>query len=210
MLTSILGPVVHGQRGRSARVAWMYIALHHSLGMVLSAACVGGLLVALAGILDYVGVPTVSLAFWLVVIIVAAYLPRLFGWTEFPALIQSTRQVPRRWAVDYPPRTTAFLFGLGLGSGLYTRIMVPTYYLLLCWPFLAPNSAWPVMGWVLYGLARSGNLWLLACTAPVSEDPLHHANVLVVRIMRWQRWMSRLNALLLVAAVGYLIGEHWR
>ena len=58
------------------------------------------------------------------------------GLDLWPPLLQSTRQVPRSWAYDYPRWATALLFGLGLGSGLYTRVIVPTFYLLFAWPFL--------------------------------------------------------------------------
>src|SRR6266849_1266910 len=99
MLTSILPPVVDGQPGQARRL-WLRLALLHSLGTMASAALVGGLLALLAWSIDRTGWE--RWPFWLALLLTVAYLPRQLGWTKLPRLLQSTRQVPRRWAYDYP------------------------------------------------------------------------------------------------------------
>ena len=111
--------------------------------------------------------------------------------------------MPRSWAVDYPRWATALLFGLGLGSGLYTRVIVPTFYLLFAWPFLGTDFFWPVALWAGYGLARSGHVWWLAWTAPPG-DPLPAASRLTFVLFRHSRWMYRINAVLLAGAAAWL------
>jgi hypothetical protein len=203
MLTSILPPVVHGGPRRSARRLWLALAALHSLATALSAAAVGAALSAAAWGAGRQGWPLAPWARWLTVGLAVLYLPRALGWTFWPGLLQSTRQVPRDWAYDYPRWATALLFGLGLGGGLYTRVIVPTFYLLFAWPFLGGGFFWPVVLWASYGLARSGHLWWLAWTAP-PPDPFPAASRLTFVLMSHARWMYRVNAVLLAAAAAWL------
>src|SRR5262245_56289666 len=159
MLTSILPPVVHGGPRRSARLLWLRLAALHSLAATLSAAAVGAVVSAAACGIGLLGWPLVPWVRWVTVGVVVVYLPRALCWTVGPPLVQSTRQVPRSWAYDYPRWATALLFGLGLGSGLYTRVIVPTFYLLFAWPFLGGDCFWSVALWAGYGLARSAHVW---------------------------------------------------
>src|SRR5262249_12319434 len=154
--TSILPPVVHGGPRRSARLLWLRLAALHSLATVLSAVAGGGLLSPAALGAGPLGRPLAPWGHWRTVAVPAIYPPRALGWTTWPGLLQSTRQVPRDWAYDYPRWATALLFGLGLGNGLYTRVIVPTFYLLFAWPFLGEGFFWPIALWAGYGLARSG------------------------------------------------------
>lgn len=207
MLTSILTPVVHGNRRAASGRRWLKLAVLHSLGTIGSAAFVGGILSAIFRIISRSGLRPSSWAYWTAVFVIILYLPRLMGWTKFPPLLQSTRQVPRTWAYDYPRWAAALLFGLGLGSGLYTRIIVPTFYLLLIWPFLMPGFLLSVLIWSTYGFARSGNLWWLALTASV-QDPFARASKLTYGLMRNASWMYRANTILLLAVGAWLIA--WR
>jgi hypothetical protein len=203
MLTSILPSVVHGGPRRSARLLWLWLAALHSLAMILAAAAVGGLVCAAAwgaGRLGWTLAPWVR---WLTVAVAVLYLPKALGWTRWPRLLQSTRQVPRDWAVDYPRWAAALLFGLGLGNGLYTRVIVPTFYLLFAWPFLGEDFIWPVVLWASYGLARSGHIWWLAWTA-APGDPFPAACELTSVLMSRTQWMYRVNAVLLAAVAAWL------
>jgi hypothetical protein len=203
MLTSIL-PVVDGDHVRVSRRLWLRLAALHCLGLMAAAAAAGGLLAAVAWGAGWHGSPLAPWGYVGAAAVALLYLPRQLGWTRWPPLVQSTRQVPRRWAVDYPPWATALLFGLGLGSGCYTRIVVPTFYLLLLWPFLTPGFLWPVLTWGSYGAARSLQLWWLAATAPAG-DPFPHAHVLVLTLTRRGSWMSRANALVLLVVALWLV-----
>jgi hypothetical protein len=200
MLTSILPPVGHGQPGKARRL-WLRLALLHSLGTTAAAALVGGLLALLAWSNDRTGWE--RWPFLIGLMLVLAYLPRQLGWTKLPPLFQSTRQVPRRWAYDYPRWLTALLFGLGLGNGCYTRIVVPTAYLLFLWPFLTPGPFWPVLIWCCYGLTRSLHVWWLAWTAP-PDDLFPYVNRVTVDLLRRANWMHRVNAMVLAAAAVWL------
>jgi hypothetical protein len=142
-------------------------------------------------------------ALWIVAAAILVYVPRELGWWRFPPLLESTRQVPQRWARDYSTSMTALLYGLGLGSGLYTRIVAPTYYLLLAWPFVTGGFAGPVAAWCIYGLARSANLWWLAATAPVA-DPFTRSIRMVESLARQSGRMHRANAVIILCTGGYL------
>ena len=203
MLSSILTPAVRGSRG-TARLAWWRLALLYSLGTVAAATAAGAVLTTGAWALRRLGFEPRRWAYGAALLIALAYVPRLLGWTRFPPLIQSTRQVPREWTYEYPPWGTALLFGLGLGSGFYTRIGVPTFYMLLVWPFLAPGFLSPVLIWSSYGLARSGNVWWLAYTAPL-EDPLKQASRITTALMQRVKWLRSANAALLIAVAAWLM-----
>jgi hypothetical protein len=200
MLTSILPPVVNGQRGQARRL-WLRLALLHSLATMAAAALVGALLAVLAWSLDPGNWQ--PWLFWAGLFLVLIYLPKQLGLTRLPPLLQSTRQVPRRWAYDYPRWATALLFGLGLGSGCYTRIVVPTFYLLFLWPFLIPGLLWALVIWCGYGLARSLHVWWLAWTAP-PDDFLPYVNRATFGLLRRAAWMHRANALVMLLAAVWL------
>lgn len=201
MLTSILTPVVHGDDRRS-RHAWLRLAALHSLGMIVSAALAGAVLSGMAWAVSR-AVPEYRVVVpWVAASVALLYLPRLLGWIDFPPLLQSTRQVPRSWAYDYPRWTASLLFGLGLGSGCYTRIVVPTFYLLVIWPFLAPGLVWPLVLWTTYGLARSCNVWWLALRAPL-RDPFRHASAMVSVLTRRQGDLQLANAVVLAIVAAW-------
>ena len=204
MLTSILTPVGHGHNPKTSRAAWFRLAALHSLGAVASAVAVGAILAMLASSVRARGINTWSLGYWGILFVTVIYLPRQLGWTNFPRLLQSTRQVPREWAYDYPRSLTALLFGLGLGSGLYTRIVVPTYYLLFLWPLLVPNIALAPAMWGTYALARSLNVWWLACASPLG-DPFSHATRLISALVQRASWIYRANAVLLLAVATFVV-----
>lgn len=202
MLTSILTPVVHGDDRRSSRRPWLHLAALHSLGMVASAALTGTVLSMLALAASRMVPGYRSLVPWVAAAVAVLYLPRQLGWTDFPPLLQSARQVPRRWAYDYPRWAASLLFGLGLGSGCYTRIVVPTFYLLVIWPFLAPGMVWPLIMWIAYGLARSANVWWLAMRAPL-RSPMSHASTMVSLLTRRRNDLNRATAVLLAVVAAW-------
>jgi hypothetical protein len=94
-------------------------------------------------------------------------------------------------------------FGLGLGSGLYTRVVVPTFYLLLLWPLVSPGLLWPALIWAGYGLSRSVPVWWLSCTADPAEvcPAAHRVNL---SLISRASWMHRANALILAVVAAWL------
>jgi len=204
MLTSILEPVVDGAHHKGSRRAWFWLATLHTLGNMISAGAVGAVLSLAAVALRARGHDSSVWGSWLAALIALLYLPRQLGWTELPRLMQSHRQVPRGWAFDYPRWVTALLFGLGLGSGLYTRILVPTFYLVLLWPFISPGFTFGLLLWITYGLARSLNVWLLALTSPIG-DPFHYAASFASGLLRRTAMMNRAQAVVLGVAALWLL-----
>jgi hypothetical protein len=115
--------------------------------------------------------------------------------------------VPRHWAIDYPPWATALLFGIGLGSGCYTRIVVPTFYFLFLFPFILFDGVWPLAIWGCYGLARTLHVWWVAGTLP-GDDAGRYAQQSVFALCSHWRWMSRANAVVLAltaSGLAYLV-----
>jgi len=203
MLTSILSPVVHGKR---SRFRWLLLASLYSLATCLAAVSLGIVQVVLGGVIGRSGGAIAAWSGGAALLLALLYFPREMGWSAWPPLIQSTRQVPRTWAYDYPRWGTALLFGLGLGSGVYTRIVVPTFYFLLVWPLLMPGSRSALYFWLAYGLARSCNVWWLATVASPG-DPLPSAGRITAALMRAAPLMYRCNALLILGVAGALLAS---
>jgi hypothetical protein len=203
MLTSILTPVVDGSRG-SLRRNSIGLAALFSLGTVLSSLATGLILTALAFQLRMF--LTSRWVMWLATGIALLYLPRQMGWTDVPPLCQSTRQVPKRWSCDYPRWATALLFGCGLGSGFYTRISVPGFYLLVLWPFVQPGLVWPLLIWFCYGLVRSLSVWYAALRVRPNNF-FSSLNQLLISVLRNASFVHRANAWLLVVVVAWLVAR---
>lgn len=198
MLGSIL-PAVGGDRKTRARARWLGLATAHAAGSTLAAALLGAALTGIAGALPEAW-PVESAAWAVAVAVAALYLPRSLGWADAPPLVQSCAQVPQAWSRRFRPATTAWLYGLSLGSGVYTRVMTPAYYLLWLLPFLAGGAAWAVGVWALYGLVRSGNVWLLAWQAR-PPSPMERATELSLGLASRTRWVRRLSAAALTLTV---------
>jgi hypothetical protein len=208
MLTSILVPVVHGAdsasgRPSASRRSWLGLAALHSLGNVVAATATGSVLVAAAALgSPWLGAQTTPWALRAVALLALLYLPREMGVTRMPPLLESTRQVPRRWAFDYPRWVGSLLFGLGLGSGLYTRVVSPAFYLLLLWPFVLPSVGWTLGAWFTYGLVRSANVWWLGLGAPLA-NPFPYASRITSLLLGRAQLMHRANAVLLVVVAAW-------
>lgn len=199
--------MVHGYEHKPSRKVWLKLAAVHSFGAITSGAAVGTVLAIVAWIVDQPGVQSSNWAYWSALFTVLVYLPRQLGWTRFPPLLQSTWQVPQKWAKIFPPWLTALLFGIGLGSGLFTRIIVPTFYLLLIWPFLELGFLFSIVMWSTYGFIRSCNVWWLACRAPVGNF-FPYANQLTFALLLRAKWMYRANTTLLLMVLTCLLA--WR
>jgi hypothetical protein len=186
------------------RGPWFGLAALHSLGTVLAATATGVLLMAMGWALDRAVGPLGVVMPWVMVLVAGLYVPRELGLLALPPLVQSVRQVPRRWAFRFQPPLTALLFGLGLGSGFYTRLVVPTFYLLVLWPFTLPGSLWPAGMWAVYGLTRSANLWWFAATASAADISMGSIEF-TSALARWGDRMHRANALLLALVAAWLL-----
>lgn len=205
MLTSILKPVVHGKKSRySARLAWSELVFFYTLTNCTASVLVGLTSLAIGNFLARQHIPLEAWTLWSCMVVIAVYFPSQLGWSTGPPLIESTRQVPRTWAYDYPPWAAALLFGLALGNGLYTRIVVPTFYLLLLWSFLMPGSKLILVIWFVYGLTRSLNLWWLASAAQ-PPSPFFTAGRINARLVRNADWMYRGNAFVMMTAAAWLL-----
>ncbi len=201
MLGSIVS-VVHG--ARRPRRLWITAAILHVLAGAVVAAAWGALLALVATVLaapDARGV-----VMWSTLILALVFVPRLLGWTRFPPMLQSTWQVPQRWQATQSTLGRATSYGAMLGPGLLTRILVPTYYILLLWSVVTP-SAWVVIAvWGLYGAVRGLPVLWLAVSAPV-DAPIEAGLSWSVRLGAATTAMFRANAMMLLATAA-VVG--WR
>jgi hypothetical protein len=164
------------------------LVLWHWSGLALGATA---LALAVSGIALAVPVPRVALAALVAVPSLAWGLAAAIG-RPLPVATPH-RQVPRAWRYAMTPAQYAFCYGVGLGAGVFTRIMSFSFYafvgslLLVRDPLLAIGIA------QVYAAARA---------APVVAGVLvdRPAEELVDRTLPWRRLALRFDGLVLILA----------
>src|SRR4051812_8041832 len=114
-MVETITPVVHG--GRRGR--WGMVLALHVLGAGMAAAAFGALL---GGAGRLLGAPWGAAGLGAVVVVAALYLAREIFSVRVP-VPQLKRQVPEWWRTFFGPRTSSFLYGLGLGVGFLTYLL---------------------------------------------------------------------------------------
>jgi hypothetical protein len=119
-MVGVINPVVYGGNRRT----FLGTLAAHGVGLALGAAGTGALLALLGSVVTSAPVHLMALVV-------------LTGWGSLTELglvpmphLQSRWQVPRCWCL-LAPWQTGFLFGLGLGPGITTRIATPVFYAVL-------------------------------------------------------------------------------
>lgn len=117
-------PIVHRERPIIAA----NILLLHAVGYVLSASAVGDTLAFIGNVLGVAGHERVNTCVLSIMCLLGAL--NESGIITLP-LPQCRRQVSVRWRRRFNYFIMAFLYGLGLGVGISTRIIVSSVYVLL-------------------------------------------------------------------------------
>ena len=74
---------------------------------------------------------------------------------------QSGWQVPEKWKSDLSPGWSSFLYGVGLGPGLFTAIPFTTFYLVVAWVFVTASPWFGVLCFAMYGAGRAAPILLM-------------------------------------------------
>lgn len=140
--------------------------------------------------------------------LLAVLLVMLAGWSSLAELglvwmprPQSRWQVPRRWRLLAPWRT-GFLYGLGLGPGVTTRIATPAFYVVLIGAFYVGSVMSATAIFLAYALGRWLVVLLLA-TWPASD--IIGINAHVVSVSRGHALARTAIGLALACYLGLLI-----
>jgi hypothetical protein len=65
------------------------------------------------------------------------------------------RQVPKVWREAFSPEVAAFLYGLGLGIGFFTKVPYATFYVAVGLSFVLANPLAGLAAGAVFGLART-------------------------------------------------------
>lgn len=140
-----IGPAVRqGDRGRVLAI--------HTAGL-LTGAVAWCLVLVLAG-------SALGAAAWpelmdeLAAVIVAAWTFRVLTSRGVP-FPRSRWQVPDVWRHRFPEQFTAFAYGLLLGVGFLTDVVLPAYWILVAATVLSGSLAPALAAWTLYALTRA-------------------------------------------------------
>lgn len=117
---------------------------------------------------------------------------------------QRTTQVPASWRGRFHPFTTAFLYGVGLGTGVTTRIATGVLYVVLGGILLTADPFFGAVIFGLFGLARGASVLVIGWRMRHLDTP-EETHQFVQRLAS-QRWHVHLVAgLALVTCSGYWI-----
>jgi hypothetical protein len=197
MVGTIL-PVVYGARsdGRAAKEQWLHLA-----GSFVAAAGLG-LLLGWLGSIWFAGITgTPQVGYALTGLVAATYVLRELRLVPVPAP-QRHHQVPAAWRFRFAPGAMAFLYGLGLGPGVFTHIWVSSFYVVLVWVFVSGSPALGLLTLGAFGIARAAPVVLLA--SRVSD--IAAAFRITRRLEIWTEVVHLVDGLALSLAAGVLIG----
>lgn len=144
-------PMVHGGK----RVKWLSTVLVHALGGVVGGAMAALVVVLATRILIVLHLPVVPVAFLILGLSIGTDAKIL------PLRVPSPRrQVPSAWRERFGPHFTAFLYGLGLGTGFTTRVyFAATYAAFLVAALIVPFPLAVAVG-AAYGFSRGIAVWI--------------------------------------------------
>ncbi len=190
MVGTIL-PIVYGERQQGKQPVALRL---HTIGYLLGAAGIGGLLGTLGAALPWQASHT-SRGF--VVLIVTGFVSLLYSAHELslfrvPAP-QCRWQVSAAWRSQLPSSLAALSYGLGLGFGLATRIPVSTYYPAAIWAVLVGNPVLGALGMAMFGLGRAIPLLFMAWLLDTNEEGFRLAEAL----QHWKPLVHFVNGLAL-------------
>ncbi len=194
---SSMAGVIVSQSGRT----WTYgrIAASHSLGAGL-AGSIAGLLAATAA---RVAFPTSTLAFGSLLLVAGMWEGLML---PIPYL-QSRAQAPRAWSVGGRRATVALLYGLYLGSNVFTRIGSAAYYGVLGGSLLVLDPADGALMFMLYGLCKTWPVWVFGLASASRETNLDSARI--IHTSRTVRRSMHLvtGVVLITSAVWFLLAS---
>lgn len=134
----------------------------HAAGSI-SGAAIFGLVIGVIGMLlkDNIALPGHQQTLVLLIGVIALlYAGHEFEFFRLPAP-QSGWQVPERWKSDLPAGWSSFLYGVGLGPGLFTAIPSTTFYVVIAWVLVSASPWFGVLCFAIYGAGRAAPILLM-------------------------------------------------
>ena len=134
----------------------------HVVGSI-SGAAIFGLAIGVTGMLlkGAIALPGHEQTLVLLIGVMAlSYAGHEFKFFRLPAP-QSGWQVPERWKSELPAGWSSFLYGVGLGPGLFTAIPSTTFYVVIAWVLVNASPWFGVFCFLIYGAGRAAPILLM-------------------------------------------------
>jgi MFS family permease len=155
-MVGTIRPVVYRER---QILNWIIAANLHILGNIIGAALTGFILSALGHwLIPWTGARW-ALMLALLAALSIAYALDAIGILRLP-YPQRAKQVPESWRGIFHPYITSLLYGIGLGTGITTRIATGALYVVLAGLFFYAHPIFGVIVFALFGFARGVSVFL--------------------------------------------------
>ena len=191
-------PIVYGETfGKAVRLMGV-----HTLGYLCGGAVFGSFL----GFLGSVTLSSFSIETSVILrvtgIVGLLYSFHELGLVDIPAP-QFKRQVPSSWRGRFSAEVAGFLYGLGLGTGVATRVPVRTFYVVLLWVALSQSALLGACCLVSFGLGRAAPLiWIrLSIKSKEQAWDLMEGN--------WRPWVNVANGIALAFCGATMLAHEW-
>lgn len=182
---------------------WLIALLFHLLGSTLAAIIVGGLF-GMVG--QWIG-PQIGERGLRIAMVVAPvsllYSLAELGFIRLPHP-QRNRQVPEIWRRKFHPHLVALLYGLELGTGLSTRIVTRTLYVVILGVVAAGNMAFAALAFGFFGLGRGLPVGIIGwrLRSAYTGEQVHPV---LERVMAQKERVHLLNAYVLALVGGFCL-----
>ncbi len=180
---------------------WIMAVSLHLLGSTIAALVVGGIF----GVVGQWLVLRISWSsLWIPGLVAPIALLYSLGEAELIDLPhpQLDRQVPQSWYRKFHPHLAALLYGLGLGTGLSTRIITKTLYIVILGIIATGNATNATLTFGLFGLGRGLPVGIIGWRLRLVHSGEQLQPVLE-QIMARRDLVHLMNAFLLALVGGY-------
>lgn len=192
-------PIVYGESfGKAVKLLGI-----HTLGYLCGGAAFGSFL----GFLGSLGLSSFSIETSVILRVTGMvgllYSVHEFGLANIPAP-QFKHQVPSSWRGRFSAEVAGFLYGLGLGVGVATRVPVRTFYVVLLWVVLSQSALLGACCLVCFGLGRVAPLICIWLSVESKEQAwsLIEGN--------WRPWVNVGNGIALAFCGATMLIAEWR
>lgn len=164
-MVATIRPVVYRDR---KLLRWLLASSSHLVGSSVAAA-VTGVALGLAGLVVFRGSIRGTLPYGILGGLSLAYALDELRIVRLPNF-GSRKQVPASWRALFRPSVAAFFYGLGLGTGVMTRIATGALYVVILGLVFSASPVYAAAAFALFGFTRGASVFGVGQSVRRSES----------------------------------------